>query len=186
MESAQLVFTYIFDFFFYSFTILFIFEFLLGWSMAGLTAELNESEALSPQQLKPPPSLESAAGQLSEIEPVVSESHSRFDDATLQYLEMVGANVDDFESIAQARQFLDEFAPWTVEEEPTQLKSQANKLTFEQVQTDFTDKGFMFQCSRSGHNRYRVISFGNPPNSHRFKTLREALDWLVISEPLRV
>jgi hypothetical protein len=187
--QAQTILTYIFDLFFYFFSVLFIFEFLFEWSMAELKTEY---QSLSPQQLKPPTTIETVAGQVSKIKPFAPESQS--DKATLQYLGTVGADVNDFESIEQARQFLDEFAPWTVEttvqaaltRQSIQPEPQDGKLTFEEVSAKFTVKGFTLQRSRSGHNRYRVISPSNPPNSHRFTTLREALDWLAVSESLRV
>jgi hypothetical protein len=40
---------------------------------------------------------------------------SKSDEATIEYLEMAGCDIDDFEAIADARQFLDENAPWTIE-----------------------------------------------------------------------
>jgi hypothetical protein len=174
MSSTQSILTYTFDIFFYFFSILFIFQFLLGLLLPA-TEEAEIKPLLQP-------TLENVTESLAQ--PVVMSVPNSDEEATLQYLEMVGADIDDFESIEEARKFLDENASWTIET-PTESKLQVNKLTFEQVHVDFATKGFNFERARSGHNRYRVISFGNPPNSHRFKTLQEAMDWLAVSEPLQ-
>lgn len=116
---------------------------------------------------------------------------SNADESTLQYLEMVGADIDDFGTIAQAREFLDVHAPWTIETPPmqstrfvpnpevathTQLEAvQEEKLTYPYVQAEFALLGWDLQKHRCGHFRYQ-LKINN--KTERFKTLQDCLDWL--------
>jgi hypothetical protein len=121
MESAQLILAYLFNLVWYGFSTLFIFDFL--WGLSLLVQETFETPTVSPaqpvnQQLTFP-DLNQSLGKYSDtIRPYTNE-----DEATIQYLEMVGADIDDFESIAEARRFLNQHAPWTIE--TPQVKSQS-------------------------------------------------------------
>lgn len=122
---------------------------------------------------------------------------SSVDEATIEYLTMVGADIEDFETVAQARQFLDVNAPWTMEIVPARTEQstsdadnkapvqsttgQEEKLTCVQVQAEFAKLGYFFEKYRTGHNRYRVKVNGL---YHRFKTLQDALEWLDVSKRL--
>lgn len=157
-----------------------------------------------PMQLlvKPQSTLETVAQELPEVAVVPVES----DEATIQYLEMTGCSLNDFDSIAEARKFLDENAPWTIETQPKQtVETQAilldpwedeaetakkdtrkqspraeEKLTFESVCADFAKQGLTLQRYSGGRYKYRLAnSHGSPC---RFKKLQDALDWLAASK----
>jgi hypothetical protein len=49
---------------------------------------------------------------------------------TQQYCEMVGADIEDFESVEDAREFLDVFSPWTREGEPVRETFHTSPLPF--------------------------------------------------------
>jgi ribonuclease BN (tRNA processing enzyme) len=165
-----------------------IFDFLYGipslMQEVAMQQRTQQTLVVQPQPL-------STTKTVRKVSELANISESNFEEATLQYLEMVGGNIEDFESIAQARAFLDEHAPWTIEVAPKQLKQQASntepipeqqeRLTYVQVKAEFAKLGWKFEKYRTGHNRYRVNVNGL---FHRFKTLSDALDWLNVSKRL--
>lgn len=171
MQSLQILLTSLFYIIYYTFVTFFIFDFLYGLSVRfkQISYEYN---TLSLQQTH------------ADIE------QSNSDEATLQYLDMVGSDIDDFDSIEQARQFLDQNAPWTIEIISPNIANgstvstttlQPDKLNFETVKNEFLTLGLLLEKHRSGHNRYRV----NVNNlCQRFKTLQDALNWLEVSKKL--
>lgn len=197
MESTQAFLTSTIIVIWYAFSTLIIFDFLIGLpalmqqASQKCNTELIQAGVDGNQQS----SSETPCQGLNQtsIAPI-----SSIDEATIQYLEIVGANVDDFGSIAQARKFLDENAAWTIETLPISSKASApeiikkdtqpqpaqeqeSKLSFEQVRSEFAVLGWILQKHRTGHNRYRVNINGL---HHRFKTLQDALDWLNVSRRL--
>jgi hypothetical protein len=57
---------------------------------------------------------------------------------------------------------------------------QVTKLTFAQVCIEFATVGLALERYRSGHYCYRVVFGYDSPC--RFKTLQEAMDWLVVEK----
>ena len=199
MQSAQLILTYTFDILFYGFSALFIFDFLVGLFEL---MQKQEVESFTTQTVQP----QTADEEYSEAS-IIPLTNS--DEATIQYLEMTGCDINDFESIAQARRFLDEYVPWTMEMEtpPTQAVEQQStlpipdpwlesiadsplveaklspvtqKLTFKEVCIEFANQGLALERYRSGHYCYRIIFGCDYP--YRFKTLQEAMDWLAVNK----
>jgi hypothetical protein len=173
MESVQTFLTYLFNIVWYGFFTLFIFDFLIGLPAFMREVELKKSRERAAMQT----SVKTDSSKLPDTQ-ITSVSNS--DEATMQYLEMTGCDIEDFTSISQAREFLDENAAWTIETAPMQ-KVQEIKLSFEQVRLEFAQIGWVFQKHRTGHYRYRVNVNGV---NHRFKTLQDALDWLSVSKRL--
>jgi hypothetical protein len=169
MESAQTFLTYLFNIVWYGFFTLFIFDFLIGLPAFMREAELKKSKERAVMQT----SVKTDSSKLPDTQ-ITSISNS--DEATMQYLEMTGCDIEDFGSISEAREFLDENAAWTIETAPVQ-----SKLSFELVRTEFTQCGWTLQKHRTGHYRYRVNVNGV---NQRFKTLQDALDWLSVSKRL--
>lgn len=194
MELAQSILTSAIYVIWYGFSTIFIFDFLIGlpalMQQAALKCRIESIQAVDQEQsVSENPSQELNSTSISPI--------SNADEATLQYLEMVGADTNDFETIAQARQFLDEHAPWTIEIVPAQsgqlvsntgssisaqpITEPQEKLTCVQVKTEFAKLGWVFEKYRTGHYRYRVKVNGI---YQRFQTLQDALDWLEVSRRL--
>lgn len=122
MESAQLILNFSLYIVWYGFFTLFIFDFLLG--LLVLVQQTFEAPVVQSIQTSSQSALP-VFDELVENLPTVSIiPFTNSDEVTIQYLEMVSANIDDFESIAEASKFLDEFAPWTIEELSTQPKQQ--------------------------------------------------------------
>lgn len=194
----------------YAFSTLLIFDFLIGIPAFMRRAEMKKFASTPPRNTTVP----TCSGliingkelkiEFPYSEQINSESiipRSNIDEKTIEYLHMVGANIDDFSSIKEAREFLDLHAPWTggdfyTQPEPEVQAAQNNndfnigtnstnavqdKLTCQQVQIEFAKLGWRFEKYRTGHNRYRVTIDGL---YHRFKTLQDALDWLEVSKRL--
>lgn len=183
MESAQSILTWAIYAIWYAFSTLIIFDFLIGLpalmqqaAMKNTTSETQATQAVDQKQSKH-----------STLNSTSTRAISNADEATIEYLQMVGADLKDFDSIQEARQFLDEHAPWTIENSSTQtqqliINTEAQeKLTCVQVQAEFAKLGWAFQKHRTGHFRYRVNVEGL---IHKFKTLQDALDWLDVSKRL--
>lgn len=204
---------------------LIIFDFLIGLPALmqkvkaqiaeEATQELEMTEIL--QQIQPDEpqatfSDEPKATRLNSANSELSQTlvpTSQADEATLQYIQMTGCDIDDFESISDARIFLYDNVAWAIEQrspapvrpisrlqvqdrvtspniakiskEVSSIEPEANKLTFEMVKGEFAKLNWTFQKHRSGHNRYRVNIDGH---LCRFKTLSDALDWLAVSRKL--
>ncbi len=129
MQSIELVLDFSLYIIWYSFFTFFIFDFLLG-----LFALMKESfatplvpklvQTVNPQLTQLQPVLKTEDGKLPQAEASIVPK-SKSDEATIQYLEMKGCDINDFQSIAQARKFLDEHASWTIE---TASATQAGQL----------------------------------------------------------
>jgi hypothetical protein len=150
MELAQLILTYLFDFVFYGFSTLFIFDFL--WGLNALIQKEFETPAIQSIQSIPISSMLADPWDLP-----LERSHQ----AQKEVLPVPVVVSKAFKKDAQMQ--------------PT-AETQAEKLTFNQVCVEFAKRGLALERHRSGHYCYRVV-FGceSPP---RFKRLQEALDWL--------
>lgn len=196
MESIQAFLTSSIVVIWYFGCTLIIFDFLIGLpALMQQTARKCNTQSMQID-------MESAKLRSSEtlyqgLNSILTRPFTNEDEVTIQYLGIVGADIEDFESITDARKFLDENAPWTIETDAApakQLASNADsnisvqsatekeeKLTCAQVQAEFAKLGWRFEKYRCGHNRYRVNVDGL---HHRFKTLQDALDWLNLSRRL--
>jgi hypothetical protein len=212
MQSIELVLDYSLYIIWYGFFTLFIFDFLIGlFALIKKTFTTPSIQLISP--INPQSTQLQITGEAEDRELLQAEASivpkSKADEATIQYLEMTGCDINDFDSIAQGRQFLDKYAPWTIEMEtppvqgieqqsifpipdpwfetvadlsPAEVKPSPDtqKLTFNQVCIEFAQVGLALERHRSGHYCYRVVFGCN--SSSRFKTLQEALDWLAVSK----
>jgi hypothetical protein len=183
MESIQSFLTSSIVVIWYFASTLIIFEFLMGLpplmqqashkcNAQPIQTDMKSSKLTSPEKLH------------QGLNGISTRPFTNEDETTIQYLEMVGADVEDFTTIAQAREFLDANAPWTIERVPVQTPAahaEVEKLTFEQVRTEFATLNWILQKHRTGHYRYRVLVNGL---YQKFKTLQDALDWLNLSRRL--
>ncbi len=137
MQSIELVLDFSLYVVWYGFFTLFIFDFLLGLFVlmkqaleapsVQVISSVNQHNQHNPQStpLQPTEKIEYENEQLPEASIVPA---SKADEATIQYLEMTGCDINDFNSIQEARKFLDEFAPWTIEEMPAQGVKQPQSI----------------------------------------------------------
>jgi hypothetical protein len=122
MESAQLILDFSLYIVWYGFFTLFIFDFLVGLLvLAQQTFEAPAVQSIQTSSQSALPVFDELVENLSTAS-IIPLTNS--DEVTIQYLQMVGADIDDFESIAEARKFLDEHAPWAIEELPVQSEPQ--------------------------------------------------------------
>lgn len=197
-ELAQSILTNAIYVIWYAFSTLLILDFLVGIPAFMRRVEMKKFASTPPRNTTVPTCTgliingKEVKIQLPYTQEINSESiipRSNIDEATVEYLQMVGADIEDFETIAQAPEFLNDNAAWTIETEtslaqPKQLLVETevqDKLTCQQVQAEFAKLGWKFEKYRTGHNRYRVNIDGL---CHRFKTLNDALDWLNVSKRL--
>jgi hypothetical protein len=153
MELAQSILAVLFYIVWYGFFTILIFDFLIGLPalMHRVETELKQAQAektvtLSAQarQAKQPLQVVQST-PLTKSQPAAETTdkdaelfadeqglvpRTKADEATLQYLEITGCDINDFQSISQARRFLDKHAPWSMETEtpPIQAAEQQTAL----------------------------------------------------------
>jgi hypothetical protein len=128
MQSIELILDFSLYIVWYGFWTLFIFDFLLG-----LFALMNKSFATPSVQSIQAVRTDTQSTQLALIKETENDElseasvrpKSKADEATIQYLEMTGCDINDFASITEARKFLDQYAPWTIEPQPVQAEAQS-------------------------------------------------------------
>lgn len=210
MESTQAFLTSTIIVIWYFASTLIIFDFLVGlpslMQQAAVKPETTATQIVNQEQSIQKTFMEG-------LNDASTVPISNVDEATVQYLEMIGADLGDFDSIQEARDFLDVHAGWTVETSYAQVPepmvpSAASKEVFAPRQVSSYQKASA--GIRDGQDQEVKLSFERVEQQfaklgwtlqkhrtghnryrvnvnglhHRFKTLQDALDWLDVSRRL--